>query len=71
MEIVEINTPTIKLDQAIKKVGWVASGVEAKMIIQDGAVLLNDEVCLMRGKQLRDGDIVRFDDEAFQIKEVK
>lgn len=71
MEIVEINTPTIKLDQAIKKVGWVASGVEAKMIIQDGSVFLNDEVCLMRGKQLRDGDIVRFDDEALQIREVK
>ena len=71
MEIIEINTPTIKLDQAIKKASWVGSGVEAKMIIQDGQVLLNDEVCLMRGKQLKDGDVVRWEGETFQIKEVE
>lgn len=42
----------IKLGQALKKANLVSSGVEAKMVIQDGLVTLNGEVEVQRGKKL-------------------
>ena len=48
----------IKLGQALKKANVVSSGVEAKIVIQDGHVELNGEVEVQRGKKLYDGDIV-------------
>jgi len=44
----------IKLGQALKKADLVSSGVEAKIVIQDGQVTVNGETDLHRGKQLRD-----------------
>ena len=41
----------IKLGQALKKANLVSSGVEAKMVIQDGLVTLNGEVEVQRGKK--------------------
>ena len=38
--------------------GITATGGEAKLLIQDGEVLVNGEVCTMRGKKLRPGDVV-------------
>ena len=35
----------------------MGSGGEAKNLIADGYVLVNGEVCTMRGKKLREGDI--------------
>ena len=57
----------IKLGQALKKASLVGSGVEAKMVIQDGLVELNGEVEVQRGKKLYDGDIVEFDGETIKI----
>ena len=57
----------IKLGQLLKAAGLVSSGVEAKFVIQDGEVLVNNEVCTMRGKKLRPGDTVRFDRYTLQI----
>ena len=48
----------IKLGQLLKKAGMVSSGVEAKMFIQDGEVLVNGEVDTRRGRKLYDGDEV-------------
>ena len=45
----------------------VNSGVEAKMVIQDGQVCVNDKVELQRGKKLFVGDIVSFQGETIQI----
>ena len=56
----------IKLGQALKKANLVSSGVEAKMVIQDGLVTLNGEVEVQRGKKLYNGDIVTFNGESFQ-----
>ena len=36
---------------------WAAGG-EAKLLIQEGQVLVNGEVCTQRGKKLRPGDDV-------------
>ena len=57
----------IKLGQALKKANLVSSGVEAKMVIQDGLVTLNGEVEVQRGKKLYSGDIVTFNGESFQV----
>ena len=57
----------IKLGQALKKASLVGSGVEAKMVIQDGLVEVNGEVEVQRGKKLYDGDIVSFNGETIKI----
>ncbi len=61
MEKVSINGEFIKLDSLLKLAGLVYTGGQAKMEILDGNVKVNGEVCLMRGKKIRRGDIVSFD----------
>lgn len=57
----------IKLGQAMKKAGMAGSGVDAKMVIQDGLVTVNGKVEIQRGKKLHDGDIVSYDGETVKI----
>ena len=61
MEKILIHTEFIKLDSLLKLAGLVETGGEAKLLIQDGQVLVNGEVCTMRGKKLRGGDTVTLD----------
>ena len=68
MEIIQLRDDYIKLGQALKAAGLVESGVEAKMVIQDGLVLVNGHVEMQRGKKLIDGDIVEFEGNSIQIK---
>lgn len=58
---VKITTEFIKLDQLLKFAGAVAIGSEAKELILDGQVKVNGEVCTMRGKKIRSGDVVTVD----------
>jgi len=55
---ISIKTEFIKLDALLKYADIVGSGGEAKVLIQDGAVSVNGEVCTMRGKKIRPGDQV-------------
>ena len=55
---VEITTEFIKLDSLLKYADLVETGGIAKEIVKDGRVSVNGEVCLMRGKKIREGDIV-------------
>ena len=57
---VKITTEYIKLDQLLKFSGAVAICSEAKEFIASGKVKFNGEVCTMRGKKVRPGDIVTF-----------
>ena len=57
---VKITTEYIKLDQLLKFAGAVAIGSEAKELIANGSVKFNGEVCTMRGKKVRPGDVVNF-----------
>ena len=50
--------PTIRLDQFLKLTGLVKSGGEAKYLIQNGQVLVNEEVETRRSKKLHPGDVV-------------
>lgn len=65
---VKITTEYIKLDQLLKFSGAVSIGSEAKALIAEGRVKVNGEVCLMRGKKLRPGDVVNIYDKDINIK---
>ncbi|MDE5558360.1 MAG: RNA-binding S4 domain-containing protein [Ruminococcus sp.] len=65
---VKIKTEFIKLDALLKFSSLVNSGGEAKMLIQDGQILVNGEVCTMRGKKIRSGDKVSFGDKEVVIE---
>ncbi|WP_310603632.1 RNA-binding S4 domain-containing protein [Anaerosporobacter sp.] len=68
MEIIKLREDYIKLGQALKAGGLVGSGVDAKFVIQDGLVKVNNEVEYQRGKKLVDGDIVEYDGEQVKIE---
>ncbi|MBP1578289.1 MAG: RNA-binding S4 domain-containing protein [Oscillospiraceae bacterium] len=64
---VEITTEFIKLDQLLKFSGAVMTGGEAKEAVVDGYVTVNGEICTMRGKKIRPGDIVGIDDIELEV----
>ena len=57
----------ITLGQLLKAAGLVSSGVEAKIVIQDGAVLVNGETDTRRGRKLREGDQVSFEGTEIRV----
>ena len=66
---VQIRTEFIKLQDLLKFAGAVETGGDAKLIIQEGRVSVNGEVCTMRGKKCRPGDTVELDGQTVQIAE--
>ena len=58
MSEIKITTEFIKLDALLKFAGLADTGGEAKLLIQQGQVLVNGEVCTMRGKKIHTGDCV-------------
>lgn len=67
MESIKLREEYIKLGQALKAVGMVESGVEAKEVILEGLVKVNGVTELQRGKKLYDGDVVTFNGEDITI----
>ncbi len=65
---VAIGTEFIKLEAALKFVNATESGGMAKAVIQDGLVLVNGEVCTMRGKKLYPGDEFFYDGQLYVVK---
>ena len=61
MENIIITTEFIKLQDLLKFANVVSTGGEAKIIIQEGDVKVNGEVCTMRGKKIRPGDLVELE----------
>ena len=57
-EDVVIKTEFIRLDGFLKFKGIAETGGQAKQIIQDGIVKVNNEVCTARGRKIRNGDTV-------------
>ena len=66
METIYIKDEFIKLGQAMKLAGLIDSGLEAKIVIQNGEVKVNGEVDTRRGKKLVPGD--KFEFEGNQVK---
>lgn len=67
METIELREEYIKLGQALKAAGMVGSGVEAKVVIQDGLVKVNGTVEYQRGKKLYNGAVIEFDGQTVKI----
>ena len=62
-----IHTEYIKLQDAMKYANIVYSGGEAKQLILDEQVKVNGEICTMRGKKLRSGDVFQFMGQNYRI----
>lgn len=68
METIHLKDEFIKLGQALKLSGLAESGVDAKILIQDGKVLVNGTVEYQRGKKLYPGDVVSCNGKEFQVE---
>lgn len=68
MQVIKLRDDFIKLGQAIKAAGLVESGVEAKIVIQDGEVKVNGVVETQRGKKLTGGEIISYNGEKIKIE---
>lgn len=64
-----IKTEYIKLDQLLKFTGVAESGADAKDMVLTEMVSVNGDLCVMRGKKIRGGDVVtvEFEDETVEI----
>lgn len=67
MTDITITTEFIKLQDLLKLANLVGTGGEAKIVIQNGDVSVNGEVCTMRGKKIRPSDTVAFDGKELTV----
>ena len=67
MREVPISDDSIRLGQFLKLASLIDSGSDAKAVIADGMVLVNDEVEVRRGRQLRAGDVVALGVESARV----
>ncbi len=70
MQTIKIKTDKIQLDQFLKWANLVISGGEAKELIQNGNIYVNNEVETRRSHKIKDGDIVKIDgfDDEYQVR---
>ena len=66
----EIRGETIRLGQLLKLAGIIDSGSEAKGLLASVSVCVNGELETRRGRQLRDGDVVRVGEEELRLVSV-
>ncbi len=67
MKEIKIVTEYIKLDSFLKLAALVSTGGHAKIVITEGEVKVNGEVCTQRGKKLRENDMVEFEGKEYLI----
>ena len=67
MQKILIHTPFIKLDALLKYAGLCETRGEAKERVQAGDVLVNGQVCQMRGKKCLPGDVITLDGQSVEI----
>lgn len=66
-EEIQIRDEFIKLGQVLKLAGLVDSGVDAKLVIQDGKVKVNGKTEYQRGKKLHPGDVFSYNGQEIKI----
>ena len=67
MRDVEITREPVELYKILKFEGIVASGGEAKAVIDFGMVQVNGQVETQRRKKIVAGDVIEFGDEKLRI----
>ncbi|MDD6645137.1 MAG: RNA-binding S4 domain-containing protein [Oscillospiraceae bacterium] len=67
-EVIFIETEFIRLQDLLKFSGMTDTGGQAKFLIQEGYVLVNGEICTVRGKKLVEGDKVTLDDKTLEVR---
>lgn len=67
MKEIVIHTDFIKLDAFLKLAGIASTGGHAKILIQEGDIRVNGEVCTLRGKKLRKGDVISCPNHEFTV----
>ena len=68
-KVIKIDPPFIKLDSLLKLCDIAQTGGHAKILIQDGLVQVNGEVCDQRGRKIKAGDKIRFEDTVWTVEE--
>ena len=68
IEKVSITTEFIKLDQLLKWIAVVGSGIEAKEIILDQKVKVNNEIEIRRGRKIYPGYRIEVFDVVYEIE---
>lgn len=68
METIRIRDDFIKLGQALKLAGLVESGLDAKIEVQEGRVMVNGAVEMQRGKKIHPGDVIEFDGQQVRVE---
>ena len=66
---IEIEGEFIRLDSLLKLASVTPTGGVAKVLIQDGEVFVDGEVCTMRGKKIRDGNVVRYGGDTLIVRQ--
>ena len=64
----KIDTDFIRLDAFLKMCDAVQTGGHAKIVIQEGEVRVNGEICTQRGKKLRSGDKAEFENVIYNVE---
>lgn len=64
---IKIDSDFIRLDSLLKLCNAVMTGGHAKIVIQEGEVRVNGEMCTARGKKIRVGDEVLFDNVIYEV----
>lgn len=67
VRVVMVSAAGIKLDSFLKLCGEGLSGGQAKILVQAGDVAVNGEVCTMRGRKLRGGDVVEVRGSRYEV----
>ena len=67
MEEINISTDFFKLDALLKFSALAGTGGEAKLMIGEGLVSVNGEVCTMRGKKCFPGDIITMQGQKIRV----
>ena len=58
----------IELNQLLKLMQLVQSGGHAKLVIEDGLVIVNGEVESRKRKKMRDGDVAEMDGQKIVVQ---
>ena len=65
--IIDICVEPIELCKLLKIANMVGGGGEAKTMISEGNVLVNNEVAVQKRKKIRHGDIIEYNGEIFEV----